>query len=170
MAASPVVPDSDDIKSTISTESSQQISDAIDHLPAEEIAKSASSFEDESNDDEDEKEWELEEDVMRFLKTVALHRCVTGVFNVTTPIKLLDDILLVCPPIFTAQVPTLHCCTQNLEVLEGLPREYVVGLRQRLLVDVLWFFRDNNIASSSTLLLAFQKYPSPLLLYAKPIL
>jgi hypothetical protein len=45
-----------------------------------------------------------------------------------------------------------------MEVLEGLPREYVVRLRERVLVDVFWFFRDNNIANSSTLLNALQKY------------
>jgi hypothetical protein len=44
-----------------------------------------------------------------------------------------------------------------MEVLEGLPREYVVRLRERLLVDVFWFFRDNNIVNSSTLLTALQK-------------
>jgi hypothetical protein len=39
-------------------------------------------------------EWELEEDVLRFLKTVALHRCVTGTPS-AMPLKLLDDIFLV---------------------------------------------------------------------------
>jgi hypothetical protein len=48
-----------------------------------------------------------------------------------------------------------------MEVLEGLPREYVVRLRERVLVDVFWFFRDNNIANSPTLLNALQKYVFP---------
>lgn len=49
-------------------------------------------------DEPDEKEWELEEDVLRFLKTVALHRCVTGTSSTTSSPRLLDDILLVRQP------------------------------------------------------------------------
>ncbi|ELR13959.1 Beige/BEACH domain containing protein [Acanthamoeba castellanii str. Neff] len=107
--------------------------------PAAAAAAEEEEEEEEGEVEEDEdKEWELEEDVLRFLKTVALHRCVTGTPS-TMPPKLLDDIFL------------------TMEVLEGLPREYVVRLRERVLVDVFWFFRDNNIANSSTLLNALQK-------------
>lgn len=42
--------------------------------------------------EENESEWELEEDLLRFLKTIALYHCVTGTPNA---IKLLDDIFLV---------------------------------------------------------------------------
>jgi hypothetical protein len=58
-----------------------------------EPAAAAEEEEGEVEEDED-KEWELEEDVLRFLKTVALHRCVTGTPS-TMPPKLLDDIFLV---------------------------------------------------------------------------
>ncbi len=61
----------------------------------EPAAAAAAAAEEEQGEVEDEdKEWELEEDVLRFLKTVALHRCVTGTPS-TMPPKLLDDIFLV---------------------------------------------------------------------------
>jgi len=44
-----------------------------------------------------------------------------------------------------------------MEMLPNLPFEYVTDLRERLLVDVLWFFRDNNITGSPSLLNALQK-------------
>jgi hypothetical protein len=60
----------------------------------ESAAAAAAEEEGEVEEEDEDKEWELEEDVLRFLKTVALHRCVTGTPS-TMPPKLLDDIFLV---------------------------------------------------------------------------
>ncbi len=39
---------------------------------------------------------------------------------------------------------------QTLEVLEGVEREYGVLLRERMLLELLWFFNENAISCPSS--------------------
>lgn len=80
-----------DNKNSEPEESEQEVS--TDFASIEEL--NATAEKEDLEEEENEKEWELEEDVLRFLKTVSLHRCVTGTPNSGAPLKLLDDILLV---------------------------------------------------------------------------